>query len=898
MNNRKTNRKIITIMLTMIISVSSCFSAYCAETPAAEAASTVPVQAGIAAETEAAEASAIGASEAEAAEVPDSAVIGVSEEEPSAAAIEEAEEEPSDVAIENAEEEPSDAAVGEAEEETAAEAYEHIEEVLSDAAGEEAEEEMTGAADGKSEEDPGAAGGDGPQAAGEAAEEIILEEETEEQVYTPQDTKTSDELFAGYVDAEFGITDDVSGKKLLQKRRATAGSRLTGDTLAAYNYISSQLPLIAAGEITSTHFTVPDEEVSFISETAWTAEELGVPAIAENNAIRQDAKEAASAKLRQEYFDLSILIDALLADHPYLLYWYDKTPKTTADGYVYRAFTKNGVWYLGYRGSLKLNFPVAGEYADGDYTVDASVGQTVQASVENALAVVSENEDLPDHEKLAAYRQTICDLTSYNYAAIADHAPYGNPWQLIWVFDGDPATKVVCEGYAKAFKYLCDRSSFEGDIDCKAVTGKINGSGHMWNLVTMEDGWNYLTDVTNCDKGTVGADDKLFLTGALGSPHDGYTVNLGGASSVYYSYDQDMIDLWPPEELTVPMYSYPPTIENAVVEGIADKEFTGEEITQELTVSYSGRELSEGTDYTVAYENNTDVGTARVIIEGAGSYRGTIEKEFEIEKAMQPLAVSAGKIVNGRNEEVRITGAQGGTAVEIADPAIAEIMDNDGAGTITVRGVSTGTTTLTVTAAETENYKETVLETEIIVVPGASAHVGLTNVASGIKVYWEGVAGAKYYKVYRGDEYLFTTSRTYATDLAVKSDNGRKYTYRVVASTTKENDSGDSTIARTGSGYRLIPVGITSLRNNAAGKIAVTYGKNAKSTGYVIRFGLKKDMSDAKVITVQGAGTLKRVLSGVKKGKTYYVQVRTYRLENGVRYYSGYCTTKSVKVTK
>ena len=43
---------------------------------------------------------------------------------------------------------------------------------------------------------------------------------------------------------------------------------------------------------------------------------------------------------------------------------------------------------------------------------------------------------------------------------------------------------------------------------------------------------------------------------------------------------------------------------------------------------------------------------------------------------------------------------------------------------------------------------------------------------------------------------------------------------------------------------------------------------------------------------------MKRVLSGVKKGKTYYVQVRTYKLENGVRYYSGYCTTKSVKVTK
>ena len=859
MNNRKINRKIITIMLTMIISVSPCFSAYCAEASATEAASTVSVQAGIAAEAEAAEAAAVRAAVAEA----------DAEEEPSAAAIEDAEEEPSAAAVEDAEEEPSAAAVEDAEEEPFAAAVEDAEEEPSAAANEDTEEE------------------------------IILEEESDEQAYTPKDTKSADELFAGYVDAEFGITDDGSGKKmLLQKRRTPAGSRLKGDTLSAYNYISGQLPLIAAGEVASTHFTLPEEEVSFIAEIEWTAEDLGVPAIVENKSIRQDAKAAASAKLKQEYFDLSILIDALLADYPYLLYWYDKTPKTTADGYVYRAFTKNGVWYLGYRGNLTLNFPVAAEYAAGDYTVDASIGQTVQTSVENALAVVAEYEELPDHEKLAAYRQTICDLTDYNYAAIRNHAPYGNPWQLIWVFDGDPATKVVCEGYAKAFKYLCDRSSFEGDIDCKTVTGEINGSGHMWNLVTMEDGLNYLTDVTNCDRGTVGADDKLFLVDAHGSPQDGYLAVINGFSIMYYTYDPDMHALWSSEELTLAAPAEPLTFKNAVASGIETKEYSGEEIVQEITVSYGNKILSEGKDYSVSYENNINAGTAGVIIEGMGYFSGAITREFEIEKALPPLSVSAGKIANGRKTEVRITGAQGEVSAEIADPAIAEITDNDGAGTITVRGVSIGTTALTVTAAETENYREAVLETEITVVPGASAHVRLTNVASGIKVSWEGVDGAKYYKVYRGDEYLFTTSRSYATDTAVKSDNGSKYTYRVTASTTKDDESGDSTISRTGTGYRLIPVGITSLKNSAAGKLAVNYGKNAIATGYVIRFGLKPDMSDAKVITVQGAGTLTRVLSGVTKGKTYYIQVRTYKLENGVRYYSGYCTTKSVKITK
>ena len=185
---------------------------------------------------------------------------------------------------------------------------------------------------------------------------------------------------------------------------------------------------------------------------------------------------------------------------------------------------------------------------------------------------------------------------------------------------------------------------------------------------------------------------------------------------------------------------------------------------------------------------------------------------------------------------------------------------------------------------------------ECAVLPGATAKVSLTNVASGIKVSWEKVEGAKYYKVYRGDKFLFTTSRLYGTDQGVKSANGTKYTYKVVASLTKEETDGDSLKQRTGTGYRLIPVGIRSLSSPSAGRMTVTYDKNDKAYGYVVRFGLKSDMSDAKVITVKGADTTSRTFSGLSSGKTYYVQVRTYKLENGVRYYSGYCTTKTVKV--
>lgn len=78
----------------------------------------------------------------------------------------------------------------------------------------------------------------------------------------------------------------------------------------------------------------------------------------------------------------------------------------------------------------------------------------------------------------------------------------------------------------------------------------------------------------------------------------------------------------------------------------------------------------------------------------------------------------------------------------------------------------------------------------------------------------------------------------------------------------------------------------------------MTYGKSANASGYVIRYGLKSDMSDAKAVTVSSAGTTSKTISGLTKGKTYYVQVRAALLENGKRLYSDFSAKKSVKIIK
>ena len=189
---------------------------------------------------------------------------------------------------------------------------------------------------------------------------------------------------------------------------------------------------------------------------------------------------------------------------------------------------------------------------------------------------------------------------------------------------------------------------------------------------------------------------------------------------------------------------------------------------------------------------------------------------------------------------------------------------------------------------ESESFDFTIL-------PAASKKVTIYNVAQGIKVTWLGVEGATRYYVYRDGKLIKTTSVLEITDGDVKYRSGEKFTYKVVA--TAKN-VGDSTAARTGTYYRLMPVGIKSLTNSAAGKMTVTYDKSKGSSGYVVRYGQKSDMSDAKVITVKGENTLSRTFSGLIKGKTYYVQVRTYKIDNGIRYYSGYCTTKLITIKK
>jgi len=383
----------------------------------------------------------------------------------------------------------------------------------------------------------------------------------------------SDALFAGYVDMVFYGKDTLG----IQPNNGFLGDRLTGVVGKVYDYLYQETYKVAIGERSYTRLVIPD---SIITD-------------------QEDLDVAKSS-----FWDI---VHSLLYDHPYTLYWCDKT-RIQGD---YDDTT------------LEFDFPVAEEFAKSDFVTDAEKIKSIETAHSNAKKVIKLFEDVPDYNKLVGYRDFICSAVDYNYDAADGDTPYGNPWQMIWVFDADPATNVVGEGYAKAFQYLCARTKFSGAIQSYMigghgdlyVTDPSNGR-HMWNIITMEDGKNYHVDLTMCD--IIGC-DEFFLAGATSQSNDGYVVidDFVEVGRAYY-FDDDVLELYPAKILKLstadydPEWSKPKTI--TIKQGDAATLYMGNKLTlkTKLKPSKAITKLKWSTDdKTVATVSKTGVVTPK-----------------------------------------------------------------------------------------------------------------------------------------------------------------------------------------------------------------------------------------------------------------------------------------------
>ncbi|MBR1752425.1 MAG: leucine-rich repeat domain-containing protein [Ruminococcus sp.] len=93
------------------------------------------------------------------------------------------------------------------------------------------------------------------------------------------------------------------------------------------------------------------------------------------------------------------------------------------------------------------------------------------------------------------------------------------------------------------------------------------------------------------------------------------------------------------------------SIKGAKITGVKSKTYTGKAVKLDLTVKLGGKTLINGTDYTVTYNNNTKVGTAKVNIKGKGGYEGKISKTFKI----KPAKTAVKKLTSPKAKKLKVT---------------------------------------------------------------------------------------------------------------------------------------------------------------------------------------------------------------------------------------------------
>ena len=361
------------------------------------------------------------------------------------------------------------------------------------------------------------------------------------------DDYTEAELLEGYLYSISGLYDGAAAFHAPRKP-------LPEETQKIYDALKPLVEKVAAGELDSTEFS--------LSGLSWTKtkDDWGITGdVISGGALTEHASTAIKEKL-----NIDALLQRMLSEMPFEMYWFDKTNGISMSYSV--SLSGDNVTVSNLTIFMHISQAYAkineGEGTYNPFLADTRKTSAAKTAAESARTIVTANSSLTDYNKLVAYRQKICELVSYNTTAANNTStPYGDPWQLIYVFDGDDSTNVVCEGYSKAFKYLCDLSAFTNDITCSLVTGTMAGGtgagNHMWNIVAIGSS-NYLVDITNCDTGTVGAPDKLFLCGAAETEAGKiYTAHVG--SGVTYEYGDETISNFFPAELTLSPTAYTPS---------------------------------------------------------------------------------------------------------------------------------------------------------------------------------------------------------------------------------------------------------------------------------------------------------------------------------------------------
>ncbi len=291
--------------------------------------------------------------------------------------------------------------------------------------------------------------------------------------------------------------------------------------------------------------------------------------------------------------------------------------------------------------------------------------------------------------------------------------------------------------------------------------------------------------------------------------------------------------------------------------------------------------MVEGRDFVVEYQNNVNAGEATVLIRGIGGFTGTKTEKFSID----PRYIDDCEITLSE-EDVEYDGAAKEPTVTIKVGE--KVMQKDVDYTVTyVRNIEPGTAKVEITGIgnlygktyrsfvirSNELWKEKHKDTEIT--PG-----NIPNTDPVWEEIWNRLSGNQ-------------------GNTSAHKNTGIADTEQTLHSPTKttKNLSGRSDKFREPEKVSVKPAStkISSVKRKGT-KVTIKWKKVSGIDGYEIQYSTdKKFRKNAKTVSVKGASKTSKKIAKLKKGKKYFVRIRSYQTKKGIKMYSKWSAKKTVK---
>ena len=323
--------------------------------------------------------------------------------------------------------------------------------------------------------------------------------------------------------------------------------------------------------------------------------------------------------------------------------------------------------------------------------------------------------------------------------------------------------------------------------------------------------------------------------------------------------------------------------------------FTGSNITPSVTVKVAGRTLTSGTDYTVSYSNNKNVGTSNVYVYGKGNYSGSLSAKFDIVPAKQQI-----QKLETKYKGFYIDWAQKGSAtgydVEYSVKAnmsgtVSKHLKANKPDTLTISGLS-GDKTYYVRVRSYTNVNGKVYYgawSDVKSIKTANNDITKATVSGISTKAFTGKAITQNVTVKVGNTVLKN-----GTDYTVSYSNNKKVGKATVKITGKGKYGG--VITKT---FKINPAKQEIQKLTAKSKaFFVDWAQKGSATGYEIQYATNSKFTGAKKVTITNNKTDKTTVSKLSANKKYYVRVRSYTTVGGTKYYGAWSATKTVTTKK